>query len=68
MDEFGLRVLAVDAPGFGRSERLPDDAYSPVELGALVVRLLDALELQRAVFAGASWGAIVGAFAAARFP
>jgi pimeloyl-ACP methyl ester carboxylesterase len=68
VDEYGLRVLAVDAPGFGGSERLPDDAYRPTALGSSVPQLFDALGLERPVFAGASWGAMVGVFAATAAP
>ncbi len=33
VEEYGFRVLGVDAPGFGGSPRLPDSAY---QMGALV--------------------------------
>jgi pimeloyl-ACP methyl ester carboxylesterase len=41
--ERGLRVLALDAPGFGNSQALEPSAYHPYALADLVPRLLDAL-------------------------
>ncbi len=63
---FGYRVIGIDAPGFGGSERLPDEAYRIPALVELAGELLTALELDRPVWSGSSWGAIVGLhFAAA---
>jgi pimeloyl-ACP methyl ester carboxylesterase len=65
--EYGLRVVAIDAPGFGASvPRLPDDKYEVPELVALSRELLDALGLDRPAWVGSSWGAYLGvAFAGA---
>jgi pimeloyl-ACP methyl ester carboxylesterase len=67
-EEFGLRVLAVDAPGFGGSPRLDDDRYAMASLVELARASLDALGLERAVWMGSSWGAGVGVHVAAAFP
>jgi pimeloyl-ACP methyl ester carboxylesterase len=55
-----LRVLAPDAPGFGGSPRLPDERYELPALVDLAHDLLDALGLDRVVWAGSSWGGTVG--------
>jgi pimeloyl-ACP methyl ester carboxylesterase len=64
--EHGLRVLAVDAPGFGKSPALEPAAYHPHALAALVPQLLDALGVERAPFVGFSWGGDIGCHVAAR--
>jgi len=54
----GHRVIAYDARGHGASSPSPAPAtYGYEELGADLVAVLDALELDRAVLAGASMGA-----------
>jgi pimeloyl-ACP methyl ester carboxylesterase len=58
--DHGLRVIGVDAPGFGGSPRLPDDRYSMPALVELARAALDALGLERVVWLGSSWGASVG--------
>ena len=64
--EFGFRVLGVDAPGFGGSPRLPNERYEIPALIDLAGDLLDTLSLNRPVWAGSSWGGIIGVqFAAA---
>jgi pimeloyl-ACP methyl ester carboxylesterase len=68
VEELGLRVLAVDAPGFGGSPRLDDDRYEMPALVELASRLLDALELDRTVWMGSSWGASIGVHFAATHP
>lgn len=64
-DEFGIRVVGVDAPGFGGSARLPDDQYAMPALVSFAARLLDALDAPRPAWIGASWGAVVGVHVAA---
>ena len=64
--QHGLRVLALDAPGFGRSPALEPEAYHPHALADLVPSLLDALEIDSAPFVGFSWGADIGCHVAAR--
>jgi pimeloyl-ACP methyl ester carboxylesterase len=61
-----LRVLALDAPGFGSSPALEPARYHPHALADLVPRLLDALELERVSFVGYSWGGDIGCHVAAR--
>jgi pimeloyl-ACP methyl ester carboxylesterase len=64
--EHGLRVLALDAPGFGKSPALEPDDYHPYSLADLIPGLLDALGIERAPFVGFSWGGDVGCHVAAR--
>jgi pimeloyl-ACP methyl ester carboxylesterase len=66
--DHGFRVLAPDAPGFGASPRLPDKRYQLPALVELARDLLDALELDRVVWAGSSWGATLGVHVAAAHP
>jgi pimeloyl-ACP methyl ester carboxylesterase len=67
-EKFGLRVIAPDPPGHGRSPSLPPDGYLPSRLAELAVGLLSELGVDRAVFVGFSWGAQVGCSFAAQFP
>jgi pimeloyl-ACP methyl ester carboxylesterase len=67
-EEHGLRVLALDAPGFGSSPALEPSAYHPHALADLVPRLLDALDLDRTPFVGFSWGGDIGCHVAALHP
>jgi pimeloyl-ACP methyl ester carboxylesterase len=54
----GHRVIAYDARGHGASSPAPAaGAYGYAELGADLLAVLDALEIERAVLAGASMGA-----------
>jgi pimeloyl-ACP methyl ester carboxylesterase len=54
----GHRVIAYDARGHGASSPAPAaDAYGHAELGADLLAVLDALEIERAVLAGVSMGA-----------
>jgi pimeloyl-ACP methyl ester carboxylesterase len=57
----GFRVLAPDQRGYGDSDR-PDDvaAYDVHHLAGDLVGLLDALDIERAVFVGHDWGGLVG--------
>jgi len=66
--DHGLRVLAPDAPGHGRSAALPADAFRPSGLVETAARLLDELGIECVHFVGFSWGARVGCSFAARFP
>jgi pimeloyl-ACP methyl ester carboxylesterase len=61
-------VLAVSPPGLGETPALEPEEYRPSGLAGLVVRLLDALGLERATFAGFSWGGFVGCRVAALAP
>lgn len=68
VDEYGYRLIGVDAPGFGGSPRLPDERYEIPALIELASDLLDTLELDPVVWAGSSWGGIIGAQFAAAHP
>lgn len=52
------RVIAVDLPGFGKSEMPSDGATIPGAATALLA-LLDQLEIESAVFAGSSMGGAI---------
>jgi pimeloyl-ACP methyl ester carboxylesterase len=57
---FGYRVVGIDAPGFGRSPRFPDERYEIPALVELGRELIDALGFERPVWSGSSWGATLG--------
>jgi len=53
----GYRSVAADGRGYGGSSRPPEvDAYTMAELTGDLVALLDALEIEQAVFVGHDWG------------
>ena len=53
----GLRVVAIDAPGFGDSPPLPEAGdYRLSSLAELAARLIATLGLDRPVWLGESWG------------
>ena len=55
----GLRAIAPDMRGYGLTERTPDPAdYTPVNICRDLVGLLDALEIERAIFCGHDWGGV----------
>ncbi len=58
--EAGFRAIAPDMRGYGQSDR-PEavEAYALDHLMGDMARLLDALEIERAVFAGHDWGGFV---------
>ena len=51
-------VLWLDRPGLGWSDR-PDAEWSPRAEAALITRLLDTLEIDRALVIGHSWGGAI---------
>jgi pimeloyl-ACP methyl ester carboxylesterase len=53
------RVVAVDLPGFGRSDK-PDAPYTAPWFAAVLLELLDVLQIEQVALAGHSLGAIVG--------
>lgn len=57
------RVVAVDLPGFGRSTNVSGD-YTKAAMAEVVLRALDALEIERFAVVGHDWGGSV-AFALA---
>jgi len=63
----GRRVIAVDVRGRGHSARDPNpDNYNPVVYAADIVKLMDELQLPRAVFVGTSMGGLITMTLAAR--
>jgi pimeloyl-ACP methyl ester carboxylesterase len=64
--EHGLRILALDAPGFGSSPALEPSAYHPYALAGLVPQVLDALETEHAPLVGFSWGGDIACHVGAR--
>jgi pimeloyl-ACP methyl ester carboxylesterase len=67
-DSHRLRVLALDAPGFGQSPAIEVHCYRPQELVDLIPPMLEALGYDHAGFMGFSWGADLGCHLAARHP
>jgi pimeloyl-ACP methyl ester carboxylesterase len=65
---YGYRVIGVDAPGFGGSPPIEAERYEARGLVDLVSDLLDALELDRIIWSGSSWGGIVGVHFTAAHP
>jgi len=56
----GFRVIAIDLKGFGRSEAPTDKSlYDIVHLTSDLAALLDALEIERAIFCGHDWGGAI---------
>jgi pimeloyl-ACP methyl ester carboxylesterase len=53
-----LRVIAVDLPGFGKSDKREGD-YSPEALADVLAQILDQKGVQRAHVVGHSWGCSV---------
>jgi soluble epoxide hydrolase/lipid-phosphate phosphatase len=65
----GFRVIAPEQRGFGDSDAPADPlSYSVKNLVADLVGLLDALELERAVFVGHDWGSMPAWYAGAYAP
>jgi pimeloyl-ACP methyl ester carboxylesterase len=64
----GFHVLAPDAPGFGKSPPLEREEYHPHALVDLMQQFLDALDFDRLLFMGFSWGGDLGLHFAARHP
>jgi pimeloyl-ACP methyl ester carboxylesterase len=67
-ERYGVRVIAPDFPGFGRSsEPSGPHQMTPPALALLIRELLDALSLERVTLQGLSWGATVACHVAARY-
>ena len=66
--DYGLRVVALDAPGFGASPALAAERYEVDATLTLVERLLDVLGFARVVFMGHSWGGALAVHLAGRSP
>jgi 3-oxoadipate enol-lactonase len=61
------RVILVDPPGHGKSEKLTG-TFTFEDCAQTVVDILDGLGIERTHFVGNSWGGMIGATFAARHP
>jgi 3-oxoadipate enol-lactonase len=68
-DHFGdrHRVILVDPPGHGRSEKLTA-MFDFADCARCIVDILDALDIERSHFVGNSWGGMIGGTFAATYP
>ena len=66
-EHYGLRVLAVEPPGWG-TPALALEEYRPSALARRIVAQLDELGLDRVAYVGRSWGASIGCHLAATAP
>jgi pimeloyl-ACP methyl ester carboxylesterase len=57
----GIRVLAWDAPGYGGSDKLPQDEPAPADYAEALRGFVDAIGLKRFVLLGHSMGALPAA-------
>jgi pimeloyl-ACP methyl ester carboxylesterase len=64
----GYRVVALDMPPLGYSERPATPAYSRADQARRIIATLDALNVQSAIFLGHSFGARAVAEAALKWP
>lgn len=62
------RVIAWDAPGYGRSDPLPDATPAAADYAATLAALWDTLGVMRAVVVASSLGALIAGAFAARWP
>jgi pimeloyl-ACP methyl ester carboxylesterase len=67
-EQFGLRLAALDGPGFGGSPALPPEQYAVSRLAELAWGVAAASGMQRPVLMGHSWGGVVMTCAAAARP
>lgn len=65
-DDF--RCVAPDYPGFGRSRAADGYGFTPAEHARVVAGLIDHLDLDGYVLAGANWGGPIGITAASHAP
>jgi pimeloyl-ACP methyl ester carboxylesterase len=68
VEDYGLRVIAPDAPGHGGSPALPSESYRPSVLAGVAADLLSALGVAGATFMGFSWGGRIACSFGAGFP
>ena len=66
--EAGYRVIALDMLGFGYSAKPRNGEYTIAGQARLLVRLLDALSIPRAIVIGSSYGGAVAATCALDYP
>jgi pimeloyl-ACP methyl ester carboxylesterase len=62
------RVILIDRPGMGWSERSGKNGSSPAYQGAVLRDVLDQLEVERAIVVGHSWGSALAAAFALNYP
>ncbi|MEZ4973148.1 MAG: alpha/beta hydrolase [Cyclobacteriaceae bacterium] len=63
----GIEVIAVDLPGFGKSE-LPKEKFSIADIGSLVIDWIRSMKIPKAVLVGHSLGGYVGLSMLAQAP
>ena len=66
--EAGYRVIAVDLLGYGYSAKPRNGEYTIAGQAKLLTRLLDCLDIPRAIFIGSSYGGAVAATCALDYP
>jgi len=66
--EAGFRVIAFDMLGYGYSAKPRNGEYTIAGQAKLLMRLLDALSIPRAIFVGSSYGGAVAATCALDYP
>lgn len=64
----GFRVIAIDMPGYGYSDKPADGQYTIGWQAQTIVGLLDRLEIDTATIVGASYGGAVAATIALDYP
>lgn len=62
------RILRVDLPGFGFSDDLPPEGYTPENSAAFFEKVTQTLGLERFLLAGNSLGGFLGWYYAAHYP
>ncbi|MFM0013077.1 alpha/beta fold hydrolase [Paraburkholderia sediminicola] len=62
------RVIAWDAPGYGQSSPFAIGTPAATDYADALMALLSALGISRATVVGSSWGSVIAATFAARFP
>ena len=62
------RVIAWDAPGYGQSSPFAISTPAATDYADALMALLSALGIARATVAGSSWGSVIAATFAARYP
>lgn len=66
--EAGFRVIAIDMPGYGYSDKPADGQYTIDWQAHTIVSLMDRLEVDTATIVGASYGGAVAATIALDYP
>jgi pimeloyl-ACP methyl ester carboxylesterase len=62
------RVIAVDRPGFGHSDRPRSTIWTPEAQADLIAAALKKISVQRAIVLGHSWGTLVALALAVKYP